>query len=121
APRRAHQRRFPAPGRLCLSWNRAIIAPVAGPGAARDLRPSSWPPAFQGIPMERELFSIEQSARGWAVYSASGSNEPPDPTPLVGVEGAGPRACARYRSTGHRTGVKVRLRCGDTVLVACHG
>jgi hypothetical protein len=71
--------------------------------------------------VERELFSIEQSARGWVVYTANGRNEPPDPTPLVALEHADQLACARHRSTGHPTGVKVKLRCGDTVLVACHG
>ena len=71
--------------------------------------------------MERELFSIEQSARGWVVYTANGRNEPPDPTPLVALEHAEQLACARHRSTGRPTGVKVKLRCGDTVLVACHG
>src|SRR3546814_6605116 len=71
--------------------------------------------------MERELFSIEQSARGWVVYTANGGNEPPDPTPLVALEHAEQLASARHRSTGRPTGVKVKLRCGDTVLVACHG
>jgi len=71
--------------------------------------------------VERELFSIEQSARGWVVHTASGDNEPPDPTPLQALEHAERLACARYNSTGHPTGVKVKMRCGDTVLVACHG
>ena len=71
--------------------------------------------------MERELFSIEQSARGWVVYGEGGMNEPPDPTPVVALEHANQLACARHRTTGHPTGVKVRLRCGDTILVACHG
>jgi hypothetical protein len=71
--------------------------------------------------VERELFSIEQSARGWVVYTANGGNEPPDPTPLVALEHAEQLACARHQSTGRPTGVKVKLRCGDTVLVACHG
>src|SRR3546814_16219417 len=71
--------------------------------------------------MERELFSIEQSARGWVVYTANGGNEPPDPTPLVALEHAEQLASARHRSKGRPTGAKVKLRCGDTVLVACHG
>jgi len=71
--------------------------------------------------VERELFSIEQSARGWVVHTASGNNEPPDPTPLLALEHAEQLAGARYRRTGRPTGVTVRLRCGDTVLMACHG
>src|SRR3546814_14349951 len=71
--------------------------------------------------MERELFSIEQSARGWVVYTANGGNEPPDPTPLVALEHAEQLASARHRSTGRPPGGKVKLRCGDTVLVACPG
>lgn len=71
--------------------------------------------------MERELFSIEQSARGWVVYGATGTTEPPDPTPAQALEHARRLALVRYRSTGHPTGVKVRLRCGDTVLLACNG
>src|SRR3546814_15794149 len=64
--------------------------------------------------MERELFSIEQSAHGWVVYTANGGNEPPDPTPLVALEHAEQLASARHRRTGRPTGVKVKLRCGDT-------
>lgn len=71
--------------------------------------------------MERELFSIEQSARGWVVHTVGGGNEPPDPTPLAALEHADRLAGARHRCTGHPTGVKVKLRCGDTILVACHG
>lgn len=71
--------------------------------------------------LERELFSIEQSARGWIVYGTAGTNEPPDPTPAEALEHARQLALVRYRSTGHPTGVKVRLRCGDTVLLACNG
>lgn len=71
--------------------------------------------------MERELFSIEQSAGGWVVYGATGTTEAPDPTPVVALEHANELAYTRHRRTGHPTGVKVKLRCGDTVLVACHG
>src|SRR3546814_12551002 len=69
--------------------------------------------------MERELFSNEQSARGWVFYTANGGNEPPDPTPLVALEHAAQLASARHRSPGRPTGVKVKLRCADTVIVAC--
>lgn len=71
--------------------------------------------------MERELFSIEQSANGWVVHGARGGDEMPDPTPRQALEHASQLADAWYRSTGRPTGVKVRLGCGDTVLLACHG
>ena len=71
--------------------------------------------------MERELFSIEQSARGWVVYGESGSDEPPDPTPVIALEHAKQLAYVRHRKTGHPTGVKVKLGCGDTILMSCHG
>ena len=71
--------------------------------------------------MERELFSIERSPRGWLVRDDSGPTEGPDPTPRLALEHASKLAYRRYASTGHPTGVKVRMQCGDMVLFACHG
>src|SRR3546814_18485944 len=45
--------------------------------------------ASEGLSMERELFSIEQSARGWVVYTANGGNE----TPEIGRESGRTRVC----------------------------
>src|SRR3546814_14895876 len=52
--------------------------------------------ASEGISMEHELFSIEQSARGWVVYTATGGHEPPDTTPLVAPEHAEQPATAPH-------------------------
>lgn len=71
--------------------------------------------------MERELYSVEHSSHGWIVHGAREGDAPPDPTPIEALEHATRLAQARHRSTGQPTGVKVKLRCGDTVLVACHG
>lgn len=98
--------------------------PAAGAGSSHGTRLAcgSSTAGIRGeAHVERELFSIEQSARGWVVYTTTGGNEPPDPTPLLALEHADQLACARHRRTGRPTGVKVKLRCGDTVLVACHG
>jgi hypothetical protein len=76
---------------------------------------------FRRRPMERELFSIEQSPCGWVVYGDSVRDEPPDPTPVEALEHANQLAYVRHRTTGHPTGVKVKLRCGDTILVTSHG
>src|SRR3546814_11129136 len=60
--------------------------------------------ASEGISMERELFSIEQSARGWVVYPANGGNEPPDPTPLGALGPAEQLATAPHRRQTERSG-----------------
>ncbi len=71
--------------------------------------------------MERELFSIEPSTRGWFVRDGSGPTEGLDPTPMRALQHASELAYQRHACTGHPTGVKVRMQCGDMVLFARHG
>lgn len=70
--------------------------------------------------MERELFSIEPSASGWDIYQGAMSAES-DLTQMEALEHATVMAQACHARSGRPTGVTVRMQCGDTVLLACHG
>lgn len=71
--------------------------------------------------MERELFSIEQSGRGWMVRSEVLPEAGPDPTQVAAFQHADRLARARHADTGHPTGVFARFFNGDAVLLAVHG
>lgn len=66
--------------------------------------------------MERELFSVEPIPQGWAVY-ADGAPAPA-PTGPEALACASNLAYAHYKNTGRPTGVRVRMRCGDVVLMS---
>lgn len=70
--------------------------------------------------MERTLYFVEPGEPGWQV-SLSGK-----PLEYFGLKGAALRAAEtfariRHDATGEPTGVHVRMRCGDLVLVGRHG
>lgn len=71
--------------------------------------------------MERELFSIEHSGKGWMVRSDVLPEAGPDPTQVAAFQHADRIAHARFVDTGHPTGVLARFFNGDAVLLAVHG
>ena len=70
--------------------------------------------------MERALFLIEPIDAGWSI---SGTIDDDDafPTKLQAIHRASLLSYTHHMMTGSPTGVKVRMQCGDTVLMAMHG
>lgn len=70
--------------------------------------------------MERVLISIEPLQQGWMVRGGQHGELSTD-SGQEALEHASRLARARYMSTGLPTAVKVRMQCGDMVLMAMHG
>jgi len=70
--------------------------------------------------MDRELFQLERTERAWIIVGVI-----PDsdlyPTELQAAKKAAQLAYRYFLMTGTPTGVKVRMQCGDVVLVAQNG
>jgi hypothetical protein len=75
--------------------------------------------------MDRELFQVERAGRecsgdGWVVVGVLPDSDL-HPGELQAVERAAQLAYRYFLLTGAPTGVKVRMQCGDVVLVAQYG
>lgn len=71
--------------------------------------------------MERELFSIEWSDKGWVVHSDVLPKIGPDPNQAAALRHAQRLAKAHFADTGRPTGVLARFSNGDAVLLNVHG
>jgi hypothetical protein len=70
--------------------------------------------------MERSILAVEPLRDGWVVR-LKGKALDIRPTKLEAIGAASDRAAERHRASGEAIGVSVRLRTGETVLVALHG
>jgi hypothetical protein len=70
--------------------------------------------------MERSILTVEPLLEGW-VIRLRGKALDIRATKLEAIGAASERAAERHRASGQATGVSVRLRTGETVLVALHG
>ncbi len=70
--------------------------------------------------MERSILAVEPVRSGWVVRLQGRALEI-RATKLEAIGAASERAAERHRQSGQATGVSVRLRTGETVLVALHG
>jgi len=70
--------------------------------------------------MDRELFQLEPTSDGWTVMGVI-----PDsdlyPTELLAARKAAQLAYRYFLLTGMPTGVKVRMQCGDVVMMDLYG
>jgi hypothetical protein len=70
--------------------------------------------------MDRELFQLEPTSDGWTVLGVI-----PDsdlyPTKLLAARKAAQLAYRYFLLTGMPTGVKVRMQCGDVVMMDLYG
>ena len=70
--------------------------------------------------MNRSIVTIEPVLTGWVV-SFEGQALQILPSKLEAIGFASRRAAKQHRTSGAPCGVSVRLRTGETVLVALHG
>src|SRR3546814_6492313 len=73
-----------------------------------------------GMCMNRSIVTIEPALAGWVV-SFEGQALQVLPSKLEAIGFASRRAAEEHRLSGVPCGVSVRLRTGETVLVALHG
>lgn len=70
--------------------------------------------------MERSLFTIQPAMQGWRLVDQN-TVDHWYPDKLAAMIAADCMSLARYKATGTPTWVKVKMACGDWVMVGMHG